>query len=219
MLDHTRVRAVGKVIAVFWDASTRLRTSARGRVAIPLDPNTAPRSRAPVRSTARSGGAPGRCHTGRQRHRCRRGRERARRTIAWLGRRPRRGKLPCRGQRYASTARACATAPDGDGTARGGAPARDEPQHRLPQHESSVAARTEHVGAMVDDGAMPKAICDRLRLEHEDFSGQRVGDQAPTSRLFGKVVAVRFGFLEHTRARWTRAQAIEIGARVRVRVT
>jgi transposase len=45
------------------------------------------------------------------------------------------------------------------------------PPKELPQHESSVAAWTERVVAMLDEGATPRAIYDRLRLEHEDFAG------------------------------------------------
>ncbi len=39
------------------------------------------------------------------------------------------------------------------------------------QHESSVAKWTTKVQALLDDGAKPKAIYDRLRLQEEDFTG------------------------------------------------
>lgn len=47
------------------------------------------------------------------------------------------------------------------------------PPKELPQQESSVAAWTERVVEMLDNGATPKAIYDRLRLEDEDFGGSQ----------------------------------------------
>ena len=53
---------------------------------------------------------------------------------------------------------------------------REAVQQRLPpkdkpQHESSIAKWAEHVESMLEKGAEPTAIYDRLRLEHKDFAG------------------------------------------------
>ena len=46
-----------------------------------------------------------------------------------------------------------------------------KPTRPPPQHESSVERWREHVEGFVTAGAAPKAIFDRLRIEHEEFSG------------------------------------------------
>lgn len=45
------------------------------------------------------------------------------------------------------------------------------PPKDKPQHESSVTEWSDHIESMLQDGAQPTAIYDRLRLEHEDFEG------------------------------------------------
>ena len=85
------------------------------------------------------------------------------------------------------------------------------PTRPPPQHESSVERWREHVEAFVSAGASPKAIFDRLRVEHEEFRGSlsaikrmvagfvkergvRPQDVAiPVVTLPGKVAQVDFG--------------------------
>ncbi|TPV97296.1 MAG: IS21 family transposase [Myxococcales bacterium FL481] len=45
------------------------------------------------------------------------------------------------------------------------------PFQPLPQQASSLERWRPHIEALIDDGAAPKAIFDRLRLEHADFNG------------------------------------------------
>jgi len=86
-----------------------------------------------------------------------------------------------------------------------------KPAKPPPQHASSVEQWREHVEALVAGGAAPKAIFDRLRLEHEEFRGSlsaikrmvaaivkergvRADDVAiPVDTLPGQVAQVDFG--------------------------
>jgi hypothetical protein len=83
----------------------------------------------------------------------------------------------------------------------------------LPHQESSVAEWSSEVTAMLERGATPTAIFDRLRLEHDDFQGslsaikrlcarlqQSVGVRAedvaiPVQTAPGEVAQVDFGYV------------------------
>ena len=62
-----------------------------------------------------------------------------------------------------------------------------KPAKPPPQHASSVERWREHVEALVSGGAAPKAIFDRLRLEHDEFE---LAYQAKISLADSRIVGV-----------------------------